>query len=128
MLDRLTPISALLAYMALSVAFITLLLLSRQITRGMSIVRLSRNSTMGVGLHCFLVYGPVRAWRGIYSIGSVILGVFNSDPSEVAAFQLSLSFAALIGLPLVVINLVIGPQIGGGRRVTKPLASIWRQK
>ena len=61
--------------------------------------------------------------------GSVILGVFNSDPSEVAAFQLSLSFAALIGLPLVVINLVIGPQITSWwEKVTKPLASIWRQK
>ena len=43
--------------------------------------------------------------------GAVILGLLGTDVSQVAAFQLGLSFSALVGLPLVIVNLVVGPQI-----------------
>ena len=43
--------------------------------------------------------------------GAIILGLIDTDVSQVAAFQLGLSFSALIGLPLVIVNLVVGPQI-----------------
>ena len=43
--------------------------------------------------------------------GAIILGLVNADVSQVAAFQLGLSFSALVGLPLVIVNLVVGPQI-----------------
>ena len=43
--------------------------------------------------------------------GAIILGLVNTDVSQVAAFQLGLSFSALVGLPLVIVNLVVGPQI-----------------
>lgn len=43
--------------------------------------------------------------------GGVILGLVNTDVSQVAAFQLGLSFSALVGLPLVIVNLVVGPKI-----------------
>lgn len=43
--------------------------------------------------------------------GAIILGLVNIDVSQVAAFQLGLSFSALVGLPLVIANLVVGPQI-----------------
>ena len=43
--------------------------------------------------------------------GAIILGLVNADVSQVAAFQLGLSFSALVGLPLVIVNIVVGPQI-----------------
>ena len=43
--------------------------------------------------------------------GAIILGLVGTDVSQVAAFQLGLSFSALVGLPLVIVNLVVGPQI-----------------
>lgn len=43
--------------------------------------------------------------------GAIILGLAGTDVSQVAAFQLGLSFSALVGLPLVIVNLVVGPQI-----------------
>ena len=43
--------------------------------------------------------------------GAIILGLLGTDVSQVAAFQLGLSFSALVGLPLVIVNLVVGPQI-----------------
>ena len=43
--------------------------------------------------------------------GSIILGLANADISQVAVFQLGLSFSAFIGLPLVVVNLVMGPHV-----------------
>ena len=43
--------------------------------------------------------------------GAIILGLVNANVSQVAAFQLGLSFSALVGLPLVIVNIVVGPQI-----------------
>lgn len=57
----------------------------------------------------FLAISAVGA--GSTLSGAIILGLLTSDGSQVAAFQLGLSFSALIGLPLVVVNLVVGPQL-----------------
>lgn len=113
MLDRLTPISALLAYtLALSITFTILLLLSRLITRDTDYRQIEPQFDDARWLKLLPWFMALSGLGAVSNLsGSVILGVVNSDPSEVAAFQLSLSFAALIGLPLVVVNLVIGPQI-----------------
>lgn len=113
MLDRLTPELALIAYaLALIVTLIALILISHPIINGGEYSQIEpqfddrRWLTL---MPWFMVLSGIGAVSTLS--GSVIIGVVNTNASEVAAFQLGLSFSALIGLPLVVVNLVIGPQI-----------------
>ena len=41
----------------------------------------------------------------------VILGIMGLPPEQLSALQLALSFSLLVGLPMVVINLVMGPEL-----------------
>ena len=52
---------------------------------------------------------------GVFSVqlAFVILGYLSERVSEVGAFQLAVSFALFINLPLVIANLFLGPKIAG---------------
>lgn len=113
--DALTPETALLGYVvALLIALVALVVLYNSMMDNeeyrLSVTQFDDKRWLR-SMPWFMAISGVGAVSTLS--GVVILGSLNSDSGEVAAFQLGLSFAALIGLPLVVINLVAGPLVSG---------------